>query len=118
MLKMTRWFLWGLFTLILLTAIDQLLLRVDLSLPVYREVRTFYVDFRGRLVGLTSADLVAQTIKTNRQPESPANQITSPTDTGSQPRYLYVDGDGALQFADSLDDVPLQYRRDAQPLSE
>jgi hypothetical protein len=118
MFKMTRWFLWGLFTLLLLTAIDQVLLRVDLPVPGYREVHAFYVDFRSRLIGLSGQDPVAKAISTNRQPETAPQTPQPAAPAHSQPRYLYVDGDGALQFADSLEEVPLQYRRDAQPLSE
>lgn len=120
MFKMTRWFLWGLFTLLLLTALDQILLRVDLPVPGYAQVHEFYVDFRQRLVGLTGQDPVARTISTNRQPEARTTSSSSAPKTAPkvQPRYLYVDGDGALQFADSLDEVPLQYRRDAQPMAE
>jgi hypothetical protein len=121
MFKMTRWFIWGLFSLLLLTAIDQVLLRVDLPVPGYAEVHEFYVDFRSRLLGLTGNDPVARTISANRQPsarvKSAAPKTSAPT-AKTQPRYLYVDTDGALQFADSLGEVPLQYRRDAQPLSE
>ncbi len=114
MFKMTRWFLWGLFFLLVLTAIDQVLLRVNLPIPGYVEVHNFYVDFRGRLLGLAGTDPVGRTITANRQ-TSPQKE---PRKTSKQPRYLYVDSDGALQFADSLNEVPLQYRRDAQPLSE
>lgn len=117
MFKMTRWFIWGLFTLLLLTALDQVLLRVDLPVPGYAEVHEFYVDFRSRLIGLTEQDPVAKTISTNRQPEPTQHQAPSPQAKKEQ-RYLYVDGDGGLQFADSLDEVPLQYRRDAQPMEE
>lgn len=118
MFKMTRWFLWGLFTLLVLTAVDQLLLRVDLPVPGYRQVHEFYVDFRQRLVGLTGQDPVAQQISASREPQPAANEPAPATPTKEAPRYLYVDGDGALQFADSLEEVPLQYRRDAQPLSD
>jgi len=118
MFKMTRWFLWGLFTLLLLTAIDQILLRVDLSVPGYMEVREFYVDFRSRLISLSGQDPVAKTITANRQPETALQTQQPAPPAQSQPRFLFVDGDGALQFADSLEEVPLQYRRDAQPMSK
>ncbi len=117
MLKMTRWFIWGLFTLLLLTALDQVLLRVALPVPGYADVQVFYVDFRSRLLGLAGNDSVAQMINDNKLPavSLPAKAETTPK---AQTRYLYADGEGALQFADSLDMVPLQYRRDAQPLAE
>ncbi len=114
MLKMTRWFIWGLFSLLLLTALDQVLLRVDLPVPGYSEVHEFYVDFRSRLLGLAGNDPVARMITTNKK--SPNTFTAAPA--AKAPRYLYVGGDGSLQFVDSLNEVPLQYRRDAQPLSE
>ncbi len=120
MFKVTRWFIWGLFSLLLLTAIDQILLNVDAPVPGYVEAREFYVDFRNRLLGLTDNDKVAQMISINKS--TPA-VVKSPEKTGAAPtkkpqRYLYVDAEGALQFVDKLEQVPLQYRRDAQPLSE
>ncbi len=119
MFKMTRWFLWGLFSLVLLTALDQVLLRVDLPVPGYVEIHNFYVDFRSSLLGLTGKDPVGRAISTNRQPTRTLESFAETTPTvKKQRRYLYVDTDGALQFADSLNEVPLQYRRDAQPLSE
>ncbi len=115
MFKMTRWFIWGIFALLLVTVVDQVLLHVDLPVPGYTQVHEFYVDFRGRLLGLAGQDPVARAIGANRQ-TSTSDTPAPPART--QPRYLYVDADGALQFADSLDRVPLQYRRDAQPLSD
>ena len=89
------------------------MLRVELPVPGYAEVHEFYVDFRSRLLGLTDNDSVARMITANKK--SPA---APPSLTAKETRYLYVDGEGSLQFVDSLDQVPLQYRRDAQPLSE
>jgi hypothetical protein len=37
---------------------------------------------------------------------------------GAQPRYLYVDGEGNLQFADRLEDIPARYRKEARSLAE
>jgi hypothetical protein len=120
MFKMARWFIWGLFSLLLLTVIDQVLLRVDLPVPGYTQVHEFYVDFRTRLLGLTGNDSVARMITTNKTatPVAQAAPALPSAPATMEPRYLYVDGDGALQFVDTLDQVPLQYRRDAQPLSE
>jgi hypothetical protein len=33
-------------------------------------------------------------------------------------RYIYVDADGELQFADSLEDIPPALRKDAQPMKD
>jgi len=120
MFKMTRWFIWGLFSLLLLTAIDQVLLRVDLPVPGYSEVHEFYVDFRSRLLGLTGNDSVGRIITAKKKSlDSVRSSVTTTTTPAVKtPRYLYVDSEGALQFVDSLEQVPLQYRRDAQPLAE
>lgn len=120
MLKMIRWFIWGLFSLLLLTALDQALLRVDLPVPGYAEVHEFYVDFRGRLLSLTENDSVARMITVNKQSPTLARRAATPSSAPAAKviRYLYVDGAGSLQFVDSLDQVPLQYRRDAQPLAD
>lgn len=116
MFKLIRWFLWGLFLLLLIATVDQVLLRVELPVPGYGAVQNFYTDFRSRLFGLIDKDPVATKI-TQREKAS----ITSgPTPAAAKKniRYLYADSEGALQFADSLDDVPLQYRKNAQPLAE
>jgi hypothetical protein len=118
MFKLTRWIIWGFLTLLLLTLIDQTLLRVDLPIPGYAEVHKFYRDFRSRLLGLVDKDPVARVISTTK--EAALAEVKKAPTTGQKvlPRFLYVDSEGALQFADSLDLVPLQYRRDAQPLAE
>ncbi|WP_020678164.1 hypothetical protein [Geopsychrobacter electrodiphilus] len=119
MFKLTRWFLWGLFSLLLLTILDQVLLRVNLPVPGYTEVHEFYIDFRSRLIELVDKDPVARVISTNKSEKSEQVKKTISTNTKQKTqRYLYVDAEGALQFADSLEQVPLQYRRDAQPMSE
>jgi len=119
MLKLTRWFMWGFLTLILFTAFDQVLLRVDLPLTGYQQVHEFYRDFRTRLLrvaGFENQDPVARIIAHDQQqpPAQPAIQRPSKV---SKVRYLYADQDGNLQFADRLDLVPLQFRRDAQPMA-
>jgi hypothetical protein len=53
---------------------------------------------------------IEQVIETAR--DTPAAKTQAPQ------RYLYVDDSGALQFADSLEQVPPKYRRSAQPLAE
>ena len=125
MFKITRWFIWGIFTLLLLTAVDQVLLRVDLPVPGYVQIHKFYVDFRTRLIGLTGeeTDSVGQLIKAKKIEVPTASLKTLKKALPAQlvkkaKRYLYVDTEGALQFADTLEQVPLQFRRDAQPLSE
>jgi hypothetical protein len=38
--------------------------------------------------------------------------------TGSQPRYVYADSQGQLHFADTLNEVPADYRSKAKKLGE
>ncbi|SHJ19130.1 hypothetical protein SAMN02745165_01755 [Malonomonas rubra DSM 5091] len=117
MFKLLKLFGWMLFFLIAVVAFDQFLLRVPLDYPGLKPAQTFYVDFRSRLLDLVlpekstplKAESIEQVIEQNTRP---AQQTTKPQ------RYLYVDKSGVLQFADSLQQVPVQYRESAQPLAD
>ncbi len=116
MLKMVKYFLWVVVLVALALSFDQLMLKLPLHAPGLKQTQQFYVDFRTRLVGLTKsapapspAAIEAVIEKAATAPEQPAKKPT---------RYLYVDNSGTLQFADSLQQVPSQYRKDAQPLAE
>ncbi|HKJ04969.1 MAG TPA: hypothetical protein VJ974_05175 [Geopsychrobacteraceae bacterium] len=115
MLKLVRWLVWLLVSLIVLTGLDQTLVRVPMKVPVLEQFQSFYVDFRGRLLGLTSRQVkqysVEQVIETTEKQVAPSAKVAGP-------RFLYVDDSGALQFADSLDAVPEPYRKDAQPMEQ
>lgn len=116
MLKLIKYFLWIIVLLALTLGFDQLLLKLPLHTPGLKQVQVFYLDFRSRLIGLVKSD-------TNRQPASIEAVIGKAVPTSEQSaskpkRYLYVDASGTLQFADSLQQVPNQYRQDAQPLAE
>lgn len=118
MLKLLKLFAWSLLVLVLLIGFDQFMIRVPLQVPGVTQAQTFYVDFRGRLLGLIGVDSftgrsgqsIEQVIEANSQP--PAVKVKPAQ------RYLYVDDSGILQFADSLDQVPARYRDAAQPLAE
>ncbi len=103
---------------IALVAIDQLLLRVPLPLPGVTAAQTFYVDFRSRLLELigfkTTMPATKQSIEQVIEANTPAPAVKPPANR----RYLYVDDAGALQFADSLSQVPARFRQTAQPLAE
>ena len=119
MIKILRWLLWVLVSLILLAGIDQALSRVPMKVPILEQFQEFYVDFRSRLLGLAGK-------KTNPPSEKPSiEQVIETTEKKASapgkdgpPRFLYVDDSGALQFADSLEAVPPAYRKDAQPMEE
>ena len=114
MLKLLKIFIWLVLLLVVVGGFDQFLLRVPLEMPGLSQAQTFYVDFRARLLGLVGVD-----------PATPSASIEQLIETtGSAPqqlqpqRYLYVDADGVLQFADSLQQVPAKFRQAAQPLAE
>lgn len=116
MLKLFKYFLWVVVIIALSVGFDQLMLKVPLHAPGLKQTQQFYVDFRTRLLGLfgtktkSPPDVIEAVIK------KATTRATPPTKKSG--RYLYVDGNGILQFADSLQQVPSQYRQEAQPLAE
>jgi hypothetical protein len=116
MLKLFKYFLWIVVLLALSIGFDQLMLRVPLPAPGLKQTQQFYVDFRTRLVGMfgtttkVQPDIIEAVIKK-------ATALSAPS-TKKSGRYLYVDDSGTLQFADSFQQVPSQYRKDAQPMAE
>ncbi len=110
MKKILRALFWGMIFILLLGGIDQLLVQTPFKGPLIGSVRTFYLDFRTRLLGLAGQD-------EPHSVEQSIEQASTPTSTVQQ-RYVYADADGVLQFADSLDEVPEAYRNEAEPLEE
>lgn len=106
--------LWSGLFLVILFGVDQFFLRVPASAPVLDEVRTFYLDFRGRLLKLAGREPEATLESVIEGSAAPA--AARPAGKGGAPRYLYVDGQGELQFADTLEEVPAAYRKEAQPI--
>mgnify|MGYP001292083884 CR=1 FL=1 len=112
MKKILRALFWGLVFVFLLGGIDQLLVQTPFKGPLIGSVRTFYLDFRTRLLGLAGPpepESVEQSIE-----QATAAEVTAP----QAQRYVYADASGTLQFADSLDEVPEKFRSEAQPLEE
>ena len=118
MVKLLKLFVWILLAVALLVGFDQLLVRVPLDLPGVVQAQTFYVDFRGRLLGLFGVDKVASVPKKSIEQVIETTRDVSAKQNQTPQRYLYVDDAGALQFADSLESVPQKYRSSAQPLAE
>lgn len=116
MLKLFKYFLWIVVLLTLLVGFDQVMLRVPLPAPGLKQTQQFYVDFRTRLVDMFSPraklrpDAIEAVIK--------KATALSPPSTKKSGRYLYVDSNGDLQFADSLQQVPSQYRKSAKPMEK
>ncbi|WP_429884829.1 hypothetical protein [Geoalkalibacter halelectricus] len=112
MKKIAGFVLWSLLFVLLLAGLDQLLLRADLDVPAYRETRRFYVDFRARLIErpapgrtLSIEDIIEQ---------APAAPRATKDSSGG---YVYVDEQGVLHMADSLEEVPPHLRREARRLN-
>ncbi|PLY02666.1 MAG: hypothetical protein C0624_07970 [Desulfuromonas sp.] len=112
MKKMIRALFWGLVFILILGGIDQLLVQTPFEGPLIGSVRTFYLDFRSRLLGL------APPAEPQSVEQSIEQAVTAPATVQPPQRYVYADASGTLQFADSLDEVPKEFRSDAQPLEE
>jgi len=118
MLKLIKYFLWLVVIVALTVGFDQLMVRVPLETPGMKQTQKFYVDFRSRIIHLfpqqskssQPVDVIEAVIKKKADPSTGSAKKSG--------RYLYVDGSGTLQFADSLQQVPKKYRKDAQPLAE
>jgi len=109
--------IWTFVFLLALLAADQFLLRVEFSQPQLQVARKFYLDFRQRLVSLgrTSGPKSVEAV-IDAADTPPAS--TPQRQPGKGPRYLFVDEQGALQFADSLEEIPPSLRKGAQRLED
>jgi len=126
---------WTFLFLIMMLVIDQFLVQVPPVHPAHAAVSNFYRDFRGRLIDLAlneqkaAPKSIEAVIEKQQKKPKPAPQKTtkasqeqtkpaSTTQTENSQRYLYSDGKGELHFTDSLDDVPDEYRGQAQPMGK
>lgn len=126
---------WGFLFLIMMLVIDQFLVQVPPVHPAHAAVTNFYRDFRGRLIDLAFNDrkaaprsIEAVIEKQQKSPKPAPKQATKKVQEQSNPdgkrraekpqRYLYSDGKGQLHFADSLSEVPEEYRGLAQPMEK
>lgn len=116
MFKMFKYILMLIVVLLLAISFDQVMMRSSINVPGARAGQQFYVDFRTRLIRL----LTPATNKATNSIEKVIETSTHQTPQSSAPaqRYLYVDPHGVLQFADSLQDVPPEFRKEAQPLAD
>ena len=126
---------WTFLFLVMILAIDQLLVQVPPMHPAHAAVSNFYRDFRSRMIDLAfgekqaepqSIEAVIETMQKKPQEkpskEGPASKEKRKPEASSASkaaqRYIYSDGKGELQFADSLEDVPKEYRAQAQPMGD
>ena len=133
MYRLIKPIFWTFLFLIMMLVIDQFLVQVPPIHPAHATVSNFYKDFRSRLTALAFGEKKAtpksieaviakqqkETApkKTEQAKEYQAEATAAPQAQKAQ-RYIYSDGKGELHFADSLDDVPDEYRRLAQPMGK
>lgn len=109
--------IWTFVFLLALLAVDQFLLRVEFSQPQLKVARSFYLDFRQRLVSLGRASGPKSVDAVIDAAELPPASTPQRRSEGG-PRYLFVDEQGTLQFADSLEEIPPALRGKAQRLED
>ena len=132
MLRLFKLLFWSLAFVLLLIVADQVMLRTPPVHPAHAALREFYRDFRGRLLRVIevvpsqspeSIEAVIEGERDTAQASSPDAETGAAPSSRQQPadhasRYIYVDRQGVLQFADSLEDIPKAERESAQPLGE
>ena len=133
MYRLIKPIFWTFLFLVMMLVIDQVLVQVPPVHPAHAAVRNFYQDFRSRITDLTFGEKKAtpksieaviakqhkETApkKTEQTKQQQAEAAAAPQ-TQKDQRYIYSDGKGELHFADSLDDVPDEYRGLAQPMGK
>lgn len=111
--------IWTVIFVVLLLATDQFMLRVEFSQPQMQVARSFYLDFRQRLIALggqSEPDSVEAVIESTRPETTP--DVVRRRNAGDSPRYLYLATDGTIQFADSIEEIPDELRDGAERLSD
>ena len=135
MKRLSKPIFWTILFLVMMLAIDQFLVQVPPVNPAHAAVSNFYRDFRSRMIDLVFGDkkavpasieaVIDKQGKNRKAVVSPANaqgkensKQATRAQVKSSRRYVYSDASGELQFADSLEDVPSEFRRQAQPMGE
>ncbi|MBN1957949.1 MAG: hypothetical protein JW773_07100 [Desulfuromonadales bacterium] len=125
MKKITFAIVWLVCFLLLLLVCDQFLLRYPgADTPMLSEFQSFYQDLRQRVLALeyhSQPHSVQQVIsehstkKIVSKGQEDENGAQDETDIG---RYIYVDENNTLNFADSLEQVPANLRASARKLDK
>ncbi len=127
--KSFKWLFWTILFLLALLAIDQFFVKVPPVHGTHAALSEFYLDFRQRLLGMAIGD---QAVVNSRSIHIPGerNTIEKVIDQSGETstaegrgnhktqRFVYSDEQGNLQFAESLKEVPSEYRETAQPMAE
>ena len=113
--KSSKAIFWVIVFFLVLLGADQFLIRVEFRSGGMQVAQEFYLDFRQRLFGLgqTSDPASVDAVIGEEKKQQPAS-----TRQAEAPRYLYADENGQLQFANSMEDIPSQYREQAERLEE
>jgi hypothetical protein len=124
---------WTFLFLVMMLVIDQILVQVPPIHPAHATISNFYQDFRSRLTDLAFGEKKATpksieaviekqqketAPKKTEQTKKKQVEATTAPQTERAQRYIYSDGKGELHFADSLKDVPDEYRGLAQPMGK
>ncbi len=126
---------WTFLFLIMMLAIDQFLVQVPPVHPAHAAVSNFYRDFRNRAIDLafseqkaTPKSIEAVIEKQQKNQKTIAKKVkksdqkrplpASKSQEKKPQRYLYSDSKGELHFTDSLDEVPDEFRGQAQPMGK
>lgn len=110
---------WSIVFVALLLATDQFMLRVEFSQSQMQVARSFYLDFRQRLIALGGSsdhDSVGAVIELTQPDTMP--DVVRRRNEGDSPRYLYLDAEGTIQFADSIEEIPTALRDGVERLSD
>lgn len=127
MRRLMKALFWIFIFVLLLVGMDRLLTQIPPVHPAHAAVSDFYRDFRARLFavivipGPDDPQTVEAVIEQEQRVGAKAPAPTSRTEPAAQPgsqRFVYVDAQGVLQFADSREAVPAAYRDSAEPLAE
>jgi len=113
--KSSKAIFWVIVFFCILITFDQFLLRVEFKTGAMQVAQEFYLDFRHRLINLGGEPppkSVEEVIAGGQ------GSVAPPSREVKTPRYLYADEHGQLQFADSMEDIPPQFRKDAQRMDE
>lgn len=122
---------WGVIFLAALIGVDRWFTTTRVKLPVLADVQHFYLDFRGRLAALVGGDddplsnvidppkSIVKSIQTTaakvEQRVSPEPSTVPGKDTL---KYLYVDGQGQLNFTTSFSEIPAEFKKSAELLKD
>ena len=111
--KSSKAIFWVIVFFCMLLAVDQFMLRVESKSGGLQAAQEFYLDFRQRLIGLgASGPESVEEVLVEKEPTAVVKV------EGDNPRYLYADENGQLQFADSMEDIPPEFRKGAERMDE